>query len=334
VLEVVSCKNTFDLKTLTLRSSALQNRAGVSTEREISLFIPNGSGTFPVLYYLVPWTQAGKQAFHWQAFKEPLHERIARLISEKKIPPVVIVAPDLYTYFGGSQYVDSTFLGAQGSFVARELPTFIEANFPVAPGVQHRGVFGRSSGGFGAVRLALDFPSSFGAIACHSGDMGFDVAYRHDLLVLIQELARFDNDPEKFIRYSRSAVKLRHTEVHALMLLGMAATYSPNPDSACGFDIPIDLWTGEIRPEVWNRWLDHDPVLRVEKTWKNLSGLKQIFIDCGKRDQYNLHFGARQLAKKLAALKIPHIYEEFDDNHSGTDYRFDTSLPKILEVLC
>jgi hypothetical protein len=39
------------------------------------------------------------------------------------------------------------------------------------------------------------------------------------------------------------------------------------------------------------------------------------------------------LAKKLRDLSIPHIHEEFDDDHSSVDYRLDHSLPRLAEVL-
>jgi len=61
--------------------------------------------------------------------------------------------------------------------------------------------------------------------------------------------------------------------------------------------------------------------------------LKGLYIDCGSRDQYFLHYGARQLTDKLNALGIDHRYEEFDDNHSSIDYRMDISLPFLYRAL-
>ena len=58
-----------------------------------------------------------------------------------------------------------------------------------------------------------------------------------------------------------------------------------------------------------------------------------MYIDCGFRDQYNLHFGARQLVEKLEKLGITHFYEEFDDTHSSIDYRMDVSLPFLYKSL-
>jgi hypothetical protein len=65
----------------------------------------------------------------------------------------------------------------------------------------------------------------------------------------------------------------------------------------------------------------------------NLKQLRLLFIDCGSRDEFNLHFGARTLVKKLKVLGVPHDYEEFDDGHMSVSYRYDVSLPKIATAL-
>ena len=60
---------------------------------------------------------------------------------------------------------------------------------------------------------------------------------------------------------------------------------------------------------------------------------KGIYVDCGWRDQYHIHYGARILSQRLALAGIRHIYEEFDDNHSDIDYRMDVSLPFLYRAL-
>ena len=65
----------------------------------------------------------------------------------------------------------------------------------------------------------------------------------------------------------------------------------------------------------------------------NLKTLRLIYIDCGWRDQYYLHYGARILSKRLAKAGVKHVYEEFDDNHSSIDYRMDVSLPLLYRAL-
>ena len=110
--------------------------------------------------------------------------------------------------------------------------------------------------------------------------------------------------------------------------------YSPNPDSnEMGVDLPFDMKTGEILQNVWNRWLSWDPVRMVGKYSKNLRRLKFIYLDCGTKDEFNLQWGARILHSKLESMNIKHHYEEFNDGHSHTSYRYDNSLPKIYSAL-
>ena len=96
----------------------------------------------------------------------------------------------------------------------------------------------------------------------------------------------------------------------------MAACYSPNPAvEPLGFELPFDVRTGELYPDIWQRWLAFDPVRMVESPQIGLKRLKLIYLDCGKKDQFNLLLGARQLRAKLIQFGIPHIYEEYDSDH-------------------
>ena len=61
--------------------------------------------------------------------------------------------------------------------------------------------------------------------------------------------------------------------------------------------------------------------------------MKGIFIDCGWRDQYQIHYGSRILSKELTKNGIDHTYQEFDGTHSGIDYRMNVSLPFLYRAL-
>ncbi len=326
---------------LLVRSERLaHNPANITADRPLTVYLPrqaaeDSQARFPVLYCLAPWTSAGRGQFGWQAFKESLKDRLDRLIAAEEIPPVVVVCPDLYTYFGGSQYINSDFLGAHGDFLVDELLPFVEEHFPVKKGAPWRAVFGRSSGGYGALRLAIDYPGAFAAIACHSADLGFDTVFRRDLIDLCNGLQRYVDDLEAYIEHCRQAPKLAGRDVHLMMLLGLCASYSPNPHRPEGFDLPVDLKTGRLLPSVWQQWLSHDPVEMLEhpQVREALRQLRCFYLECGNRDQFHLHYGARQLRQKLDQYQISHIYREFDDNHSGTAYRYDVSLPLLCAAL-
>jgi S-formylglutathione hydrolase FrmB len=117
------------------------------------------------------------------------------------------------------------------------------------------------------------------------------------------------------------------------MNLCMAATYDPDARAPNGFRLPFNLETGEVIAERWARWRANDPVNLVTKYRKNLKSLRGIYIDCGARDQYHIHYGSRILSKRLSQAGIAHTYEEFDDTHSDVDYRMDRSLPFLYRAL-
>ena len=86
-------------------------------------------------------------------------------------------------------------------------------------------------------------------------------------------------------------------------------------------------------PARWKRWQANDPINLVGQYRSNLQSMRGIYIDCGWRDQYYIHYGSRILSRRLAEAGIPHTYEEFDDNHSDIDYRMDRSLPFLTRAL-
>jgi enterochelin esterase-like enzyme len=334
-------KPKYQLVTEWVESVALAgNPAAVDSLRPVTVFIPGvaedqAQRRFPVLYCLAPWTSAGRQQMDWEPFKESLPDRLQRLMDAGALKPCIVVCPDLYTAFGGSQYINSSYLGAHADHIVQEVIPFIEAHYPVLPGAASRAVFGRSSGGFGALRLAFDSPGTFAALACHSGDMGFDLLYRRDLVDLCYALARHSGSVPAYLQALRKGTKIAGKDIHILMLLGMAASYSPDLNRAEGFRLPIDPITGAIDEAIWQQWMAHDPVQIIEQSagQEALQQLKYLYLDCGNKDQYHLHFGMRQFKRKLEGKGIHHQIFEFDDNHSGTSYRYDVSLPLLSQAL-
>jgi hypothetical protein len=49
-----------------------------------------------------------------------------------------------------------------------------------------------------------------------------------------------------------------------LGMLCYGAAFAPNPEVLRGFDMPIDMETGALREDVWQRWLEWDPVRMIE----------------------------------------------------------------------
>jgi len=343
------------------------NPLGDSHVRPLDVWLPpqydqakgRGRGArFPVIYDLVGFTGTGRMHTAPRTFEENVPERAARLIHERKMAPLIIVFPDCFTALGGNQYVNSSAIGRYADYLTRELVPFVDKEFRTRASREHRGCFGKSSGGYGAILHGMKYSRYWGAVAVHSGDAYFDWVYGADWPNTLDELAKFrrparkpgkfdvaaaakragysgrdDGRVRRFLEHVWHKAKLGDGEMHALMNLAMAATYDPDARAPNGFRVPFNMETGELLPERWRVWLRHDPVRLVARYAKQLKSLRGIFIDCGWRDQYRIHYGSRLLSKALTEHRVPHRYEEFDDTHSGIDYRMEVSLPFFSRAL-
>jgi len=197
---------------------------------------------------------------------------------------------------------------------------------------EHRGVAGKSSGGYGALHLGFRHPEVFGALACHSGDMLFEYCYGVDLpraCSVLQEAGGVTRFLERFEARPQKA----KDDMLTLNILGMASCYSPEPAAELSIGLPFDLATGLPRPGVWERWLEWDPLRRLPAAAEALRGMKLVWLDCGTRDEFHLHHGARAFARELERLGLAHVFEEFDDGHMNIPYRYDRSLPALARAL-
>jgi Putative esterase len=323
-----------------INSRAISNNIlGDPTTRSVGVYLPEGyderSEHYPLLVDIVGYTGSGLAHLNWKGFGESVPQRVDRLINEGKMGPTIVAFPDCFTALGGNQYINSSVLGNWADFLTLEMVPALEQRFRVAPGPEHRGLFGKSSGGYGAIIHGMLYAQHWGAVACHSGDMSFDLCYRPDFPKVLMELARHKGSVEAFMDKLAGNRKISGSDMETLMILAMAASYDPAPELPYGVRLPVDAQTCQLDAELWARWLAWDPAELIERqeVREQLRALKGLYIDCGSEDQYSLVFGARTLQRRLEALHIDHHYEEFPDNHSSVDYRMDVSLPYLYERL-
>ncbi|MCB2224702.1 MAG: enterochelin esterase [Actinobacteria bacterium] len=324
----------------TIQSEAVAgNLLGDPATRRVAVYLPEGydesDEDYPLFVDLVGFTGSGLAHFNWRPFGDNIPQRLDRLVAAGEMGPVVTVFPDCFTSLGGNQYIDSAAMGNWEAFLIDEMLPAVEERFRVRRGREHRALFGKSSGGYGAIVHGLRRADAWGAVACHSGDMGFLMAYWPDFSHLLDEVAEHGGDLMSLLAHYEAKPKLSHGDLHHLMTMAMAATYDPDPDAPKGLRLPVDLRTGEIIPERWANWMRHDPV-EIAKTPEgiaNAKALNGLFIDCGTTDQYALLYGARALTRILTEAGVDHRYEEFDDDHTAVDYRQDVSFPFLYEAI-
>jgi enterochelin esterase family protein len=309
------------------------NPLGDPATRSLPIILPPDYETsdrrYPVIYGLTGFTGSGLSMLNFAAWQPNLPQRIDRLMADGKLAPAIFVLPDCFTRYGGSQYLNSTAIGRYEDYLIDEIVPHVDRTYRTAG----RGVFGKSSGGYGSIMLGMKHPEVFSAVACHSGDMAFDLCYRPDFPKFVNAV-RKAGSVDEWLNEFESKAKKESRDIEAMNILAMAAAYSPDPIAQpLPIDFPFDLETCELRSAVWARWLEFDPVQLADRYADNLKKLRLLFIDCGSRDEFNLHFGARQFVKKLTALGVLHEYEEFDDGHMNIPYRYEVSLPKIVGAL-
>lgn len=319
-------------------SSCLEGNAlGDPATRDVPVYLPatyddDAERTFPVLYALAGFTGSGQSFLNYDWYQENLPTRLDRLIGSGEMPPVVVVMVDGMTRIGGNQYVDSDAVGPWATHIVDELVPWAESAFRLTPGREHRGVFGKSSGGYGALMMALQHADRFAAAASHSGDSYFEYCYAPDFPKAVDGL-RKAGGLEAFLETLHNHGKFPGHYFTTLNVVAMSHFYSPDASRPGGIALPFDPETGERDDVVFARWLERDPVRLVERHAAALKSMRLLWVECGSRDEWNLHHGARILAARLRDAGVPHEHHEFDDNHRSLNYRYDHSLPALARAI-
>jgi enterochelin esterase family protein len=313
------------------------NPLGDATARRVAVWLPPSYATagdrrYPVIFWLAGYAGTGEQMFSGTPWQPGLGDRLDRLAAASAMGEAIVVAPDCFTRWGGAQYLDSFAIGDYETHVVREIVPAIDARLRTLATRDARAIGGKSSGGFGALVLAMRNPDLFSAVASHAGDMSFEISALPDLPVAARTLRRHGG-VGGFLRHFEAAEKKGSADFTTMMVLAQAGAYSPEPGREHGIALPFDLDTGEIDWTVWQRWKAWDPIEMIATHAQALRRMKLIFLDAGTRDEHNLDLGARIFVRRLQTLGIACEHEEFDDGHRGTAYRYDVSLPKLAAAI-
>jgi len=314
------------------------NPCGDPHVRTVPVYLPPSYGgerdrRYPVTFVLTGFTGRGRSLLNDSPWSSSLPERMDALLSRGACEEMILVMPDCFTRYGGSQYLNSSATGRYEDHVVAELVTHVDRAYRTLPGRAHRGVMGKSSGGYGALVLAMRHPDLFGAVASHSGDMYFEYCYRGDVPRFCSQVQEAGG-LEAWLGAFEAKLQKKHEDLMALNILAMAAAYSPHPGALpFGIDLPCDLESGAFREDVWRRWLEHDPLRLLERHAESLRGARLVYLDCGTKDEFHLHHGARLFTRRLEALGIAYEYEEYPDGHMNVAYRYDVSLPRMSRAL-
>ncbi len=250
-------------------------------------------------------------------------------------PPAIVVFVDAWTSLGGSQFLNSPATGRYMDYVCDEVVPFIDERYPTLEGRDHRGVAGKSSGGYGAMVLAMCRPEVFGALASHAGDALFECCYIPEFPKIARTLRdHFDGSFEVLLRRMGESDHFDWDKFGgAFSTYAYAAAYSPDPDDASSVLLPFEIQTGRLVDEVWQRWLEWDPVRMAPRCAEALRSMRRIYLDAGKSDEWFLDLGAQAFAAELERLGVEHTLELFDGTHGGITYRYPGGVRELVLAL-
>jgi Putative esterase len=339
------------------------NPLGDPTERPLRVYLPPAYASepdrrFPTIYVIQGMTGQLDMWSNRSAFRKNVPELVDDLFAGaapaadagdmatkpgagEPASPAIVVFVDCWTSVGGSQFIDSPGTGRYHTYLCDEVVPWVDGRYRTLPAAAHRGIAGKSSGGYGAMVTPMLRPDLFGGLATHAGDALFEVSYQPEFALCARVLRdQYGGSFERFWADFRSRPAMSRPDDPALINeWAMASCYSTDEDGTVR--LPFDIGTGELIPEIWERWLRWDPV-RIARTPEGataLSSLRAIWIDAGKRDEYFLDLGAEAFRRECIVATAgsaggPDLhFELFDAKHGGIEYRYPLALRWLAERL-
>src|SRR5205807_699354 len=279
----------------------------------------------PAIYLLQGY---GGQLDTWLArkpFEPTVVERLDQMFAAGDSPEAIVVFVDAWTSLGGSQFINSPGTGRYMDYLCDEVAPFIDQRYPASG---RRGVAGHSSGGFGAMVCSMLRPDIFSAFASHAGDALFEHCYVRDFAQVARVLRdHFESSYEVFFERMAEAESFDWSRYGtAISIYAVAAAYSSG-------QLPFSIQTGQLIEDVWEQWLRWDPVRMAAHHEDALRGMRRIYLDAGRRDEYFLDLGAQAFSAELAGLGIDHTLELFDGGHGGIAYRYPGAVRELVRAL-
>ena len=307
--------------------------------RPLWVYLPPGyeadpKRRYPSIYVIQGLTGQLEMWRNRPAFRRNFPELADALFAAGGAPLCILIYVDCWTSLGGSQFLDSPGTGRYHTYLCDEVVPWVDGHYRTRAEARHRGIMGKSSGGYGAMVTPMLRPDLFGGLATHAGDALFELCYATGFPKSVRTLRdKYQGSFDQFWQDFRSRPAFsKEGDAELLNDWCMAACYSTDDDGA--IRLPYDPATGRQIPDVWERWLHWDPVRMVPRHAEALRRLRAIYIDAGNRDQYFLDLGAEAFRRALEAIGVTDLFFElFDATHDGIEYRYPIAVKYLAERL-
>jgi len=288
------------------------NPLGDPTKRRVAIFLPDATkndAPLPLVIYLPGWGGSSEDAIA-QGVGGWIGRAVDKLASAGL--PVRIAVVDGRSRYGGSQFLNSGATGDYADYVADEVTPAVEARYPVAKDAAFpRIIAGHSSGGYGALMLAMSQHAKFAAVVALSPDSDFEVTHKP---IVSQPSVRAITPADLEGAMPPGKARIPGDGL-AHMVIGLCANYAPIAGKPGRFEWLYDD-RGTWRAAAWERWLDLDPLHVVRRRTDAFAPAQRIYLDGAEHDEFGANIGARKIHEVLRARKSPATFYESPGHHN------------------
>ncbi len=301
------------------------NLEGEAVDRDAIVFLPPGyfqhkRRRYPVVYALHGFSIGAEQWTHEIHVPQTIEGAFA--LGAK---PMIVVLPDSKTVYGGSMYSRSQTTGDFEEYVAHDVVAYMDAHYRTIPDRQSRGLVGHSMGGYGALRIGMQYPNVFGALYVMSPCC---LSVRRPDPNAPQEKAF-----EEAVAGMKSPAGAASFSFFWKAQLAMAAAWSPDPKNPPLYlDLPVK--DGVVQPDILDKWEANSPLAFIDQYIDNLREYRAIALDVGDED--SLRFDTIKVHKILDNYGIANSFAIYHGTHtSAVADRFQNHvLPFFSKNLC
>lgn len=324
----------------TIDSRALRgNPLGDPHVRPLWVYTPpgyeQGDQRYPSIYVIQGYSGQVTMWANRQPFRQPFLETADQVFAGGTAPGCILIYVDAWTAYGGSQFVDSPGTGDYHTYLCDEVVPYVDRNYRTIPDRESRAITGKSSGGFGAMITPMLRPDLFAALATHAGDALYEYCYLAEFGKAARALRNHGHDILAYWKDFQSRVAFtKEEDMLLVLLLGCTAAFSADPDGTPR--LPFDPRSGQIKPEVWDRWLHWDPIRMIDRYADELRSLNAVWIDAGTSDEWFLDLGAEAFKDGLLRIGVPPekiAFELFPGKHGGMDHRYPLAVAWLADRL-
>jgi hypothetical protein len=142
----------------------------------------------------------------------------------------------------GSQFVDSPGTGRYHSYPCDEVVPFVDARYRTLASPAHRGIAGKSSGGFGAMITPSPRPRPLRRTGQPRGDALYELSYIPSFGTVVRALRAYDGSYQRFWEDFASRPPMsKATDGDLVVTYGVAAAFSADEDGTV--HLSLDLHT-------------------------------------------------------------------------------------------